>query len=323
MGSEYIRHELLRNESIRMITLINFNFSLKDRKIITRSGMYFEPNLDSFICFSCNLIMDKRTDIYTISIKHCKENINCKFIKNRDISIRYNRGQFLKSCDVYRNHIIDDNENDMVEIIEDFNLEYCNTIQKPECNTIKFLRYLDSPLYIPQGGYTNSEFDVEKFFVAMRSEKHRLQTFRIQNHSYPTFHIAPHFVEFLAKNGFIYCLSGMNIQCVFCRKIFGDYDDMDDILLIHESYSRYCNFNIPEMRKKLNLPIEPLKMLDEESNLGQKLDYTLLCKICCEKSLNITFSCGHLYMCEDCSKRTSNCPICKKKLESPLKIFIS
>lgn len=40
------------------------------------------------------------------------------------------------------------------------------------------------------------------------------------------------------------------------------------------------------------------------------------CSLCCENQSNVTIQpCQHKTFCEDCTKRLSNCPICRCPIE--------
>ena len=47
-----------------------------------------------------------------------------------------------------------------------------------------------------------------------------------------------------------------------------------------------------------------------------------LCKICWERPVEITLSpCGHLVLCEPCSRNVTQCPICRKEVVSSLRTY--
>ncbi len=55
MSVEYIRHELLRHESIRESTFEKWqNNKVNPRKLVS-AGFYYDSNNDQVICFSCGI----------------------------------------------------------------------------------------------------------------------------------------------------------------------------------------------------------------------------------------------------------------------------
>jgi hypothetical protein len=48
------------------------------------------------------------------------------------------------------------------------------------------------------------------------------------------------------------------------------------------------------------------------------------CKICYEKDANMVFlPCGHLVVCETCSSRIRECPLCRRPIDGVLKAYLS
>lgn len=71
---------------------------------------------------------------------------------------------------------------------------------------------------------------------------------------------------------------------------------------------------------------DEIKNITEERNTLKKkfdeLEQTLECNICMDRKVNITLlPCMHCY-CEECSKKVTSCPFCKKKITQRRKIFM-
>ncbi|XP_060068508.1 baculoviral IAP repeat-containing protein 3-like [Ylistrum balloti] len=63
--------------------------------------------------------------------------------------------------------------------------------------------------------------------------------------------------------------------------------------------------------------------LSDESNHLRRLE-RLMCKICLTEEVRVTFlPCGHLICCMECSKMVSRCPICRERIETRIKCYIS
>lgn len=66
--------------------------------------------------------------------------------------------------------------------------------------------------------------------------------------------------------------------------------------------------------------INELKL--ENKEYKEKIIEQNECIICIENKLQIVFvPCGHICSCVECSKRLNQCPICRKNIDSCLKIF--
>lgn len=88
--------------------------------------------------------------------------------------------------------------------------------------------------------------------------------------------------------------------------------------------------------KKLQELIVSLKSEDKNKNKEKQLLGTIqhlqslirssepVCKICYEKPIQMVFSdCNHACCCESCSTKLKQCPICRKRISSMLRIVFS
>ena len=48
------------------------------------------------------------------------------------------------------------------------------------------------------------------------------------------------------------------------------------------------------------------------------------CKICAEREVQVVFiPCGHLVACEICSHKLKECPICRQKIKTHVRTYMS
>ena len=66
---------------------------------------------------------------------------------------------------------------------------------------------------------------------------------------------------------------------------------------------------------------------DEEERLRQenlRLKDERLCKICADKELGVVFiPCGHFVTCTNCASLLTNCPVCRSRITSLVKTYLS
>jgi len=84
--------------------------------------------------------------------------------------------------------------------------------------------------------------------------------------------------------------------------------------------------NIYKKTSKGIKPIELCLKLDlrteiETFHRTERNKQKLICKICLESVLDLSFECGHAF-CTPCSKEREICPICKQELTNPRKLYI-
>ena len=82
----------------------------------------------------------------------------------------------------------------------------------------------------------------------------------------------------------------------------------------------------PTTSLEVQLPIQRSKdddkvMLQQENEILREAG---LCKICADKELGVVFiPCGHLVSCRNCKASLANCPICRRIINSFMKIYYS
>jgi len=76
------------------------------------------------------------------------------------------------------------------------------------------LETLNLPIFIPPVPQSEKFMNIEMFFITMRSEERRLETYNIDSYPFP---FGADYATKLAKNGLFYTLLNCTVQCAFCR----------------------------------------------------------------------------------------------------------
>jgi hypothetical protein len=75
----------------------------------------------------------------------------------------------------------------------------------------------------------------------------------------------------------------------------------------------------PELEEDI---IDDSKSLLGTSNRSEQWNDDKLCKICLdEEKCMLTLPCRHISMCEQCVTYVKDCPICRSKIDSTIKVF--
>lgn len=126
----------------------------------------------------------------------------------------------------------------------------------------------------------------------MRSVTKRHQTFKTRSESK------------WAECGFYFSLINKCYVCAYCNCRVQSLPDDVCMWAAHEQWSSSCLF----------LKIRKRRAMDV-SNADQ-------CVVCMNVQKNcVTLPCKHLCMCSDCTKTIFQCPLCRLKIDSILKIF--
>jgi hypothetical protein len=78
---------------------------------------------------------------------------------------------------------------------------------------------------------------------------------------------------------------------------------------------------VPEAEKSNIEILDPAqnKVDEKSSSSGDNL-----CRICLDKERNILFKpCHHILTCADCSRTVRECPLCRKKIEKRVRIYLA
>ena len=111
----------------------------------------------------------------------------------------------------------------------------------------------------------------------------------------------------LVKCGFFWTQEDLFVRCFWCDleinyRWFNSENALDDHLQMKPNCAFAQNVNISAEIK----------------------EDRLLCKICLTNEMEVVFlNCSHLACCKACSKKCTNCPICRKFIRETLRIYIS
>jgi hypothetical protein len=320
MSAEYIRHELLRHESVRAGTFQkwpqrNVNF----HKLVS-AGFYYESNGDEVICFSCNVRISGWVKSTHAFLMHRSLSPNCSFLKGTDISI--NRIAVGSLPDPLAMPLVCASELRNIREGFPFITGSCN-LERPPIKDVRYNNYLPangslkeintyykSPVKIPASEKPNSVICIESFFQMMMNRREiRLQTFKVNQ--WPLTTPNP---EAMADSGFFYCLLNDHVQCAFCRCVIGGWSSESNPLEVHRKIFPHCPF-IRQIQS-----IEDARILNEmrestNSSAATSLINSFNCKICYDNEIAVRFSCKHAIACKSCSVRLIHCPVCRTAIK--------
>ncbi|CAG2102052.1 unnamed protein product [Medioppia subpectinata] len=271
---------------------------------IAALGFYADNNIQSFVCFSCMLIV-RFKDWKDIHEHHRKTSPFCAFIQGRDVSIGDDkpRTEFSPKCQGFTNfsnietfnrRLSDANRN---KVLRHYSL---NTPYLNAAPTLKsyVLTTIFSPVYIPK--------------LLRSDQENRLKTFNVHTYTFPptaSDFPYPEISDMLARNGFFYTLYNSVIQCAFCRVVISNITHItmeEDVLSMHAIFSRDCQLisgkdvgNIPRIITHTATPTE------NESHQ---------CKVCLINQIDVIYKCGHFVVCSSCATQMNSCPTCRAPL---------
>ena len=318
----YTRHEIFRHEGCRLYSMIGVNIENTDH--IAKVGFYADQQSGRFICFSCNQNYEFSYYSYNeIDRKHQKDSKFCSFLSGLDVSISYkpvrpdSEVAVLGIANLTKKRFCGRTIEEWYirKHNENYDSDNYRIIYRKNVHSL-YLKKVETPIEVPPVRDTRRTFNVESFFVVMRVEQNRLDTFRRKRHPFPE---EPEFWEKLAKWGFFYTLLNSTIQCAFCRIVLGNVSSHFNIQQIHLQYSTSCRFANNDSSIG-NIPRVPVTYTTSPTD-----NESIQCKICCVNLINITYECGHLFMCSDCADRLPNklCPTCKQPLNFRRKVFFT
>lgn len=204
MDPHYIRHELLRHESVRIFSMMKIE--IEDKLKIAALGFYADTEIKAFVCFSCQQIV-KFVDSKEIHQIHRFITPQCSFLNGRDVSVGYRQWgpdyTYISLLGISQFNNPKWFSRPITEsiaklVLKEFTL--AKSSLEARLSPIKsFLGVLHLPMYIPSVNNSNKVLNIEQFFITMRYEERRIQTFQIKN--YP-FVFSKELAHNLAKNGF-------------------------------------------------------------------------------------------------------------------------
>ena len=316
MTSFYVRHELMRHESLRAYSLIPVD-TIEDKRKIAKLGFYADTQLKAYVCFSCHFVVKFRSNI-DIAKTHCNISPSCAFLCGRDVSISdiqlaIEQPQAVvvlgvpnfQNTDYFYRPMNETDRKKLESLSKD-----CFAIEVKKSNKKYFLGKLYSPIEIPTISDSNKYLNIEVFFLQMRFEKNRLHTFEYKKFPY---YFSETFAQNLAKNGFFYCLLNNIVQCAFCRIVLYNSND-NQIVKYHLTASKSCKFALGKECGNISF-VE--NIITSQTDIFEKQ-----CKICLMNEVNLSYNCGHM-LCFDCSQLVKNCPMCRSSLTGRRVIYWS
>ncbi|XP_064212079.1 inhibitor of apoptosis 1 isoform X2 [Tribolium castaneum] len=281
----------LTKEADRLSTFIDWKSSAVTPEALAKAGFYFLNNPskpDLVKCAFCKAeICSWEQDDEPLS-EHVRWSPNCPFAKEKSQNLRVPaQGQ-----DVCGN----------VEL-------FPNSV--PESETFRMLRTMIRP-------YEDKKARLESFATWPSSAKQSPET--------------------LADAGFYYRGVEDHTICFSCGGALRDWKDEDEPWEEHAKWYPRCEFlvaskgqgYINQVQKKMagvsasNVTKEN-ESTEEKSECGAASeDGVILCRICDRFERNTVFMpCKHIIACTQCSDVMQNCPICRKGIDSKIKVYIS
>lgn len=143
--------------------------------------------------------------------------------------------------------------------------------------------------------------------------------------------------EQLSDAGFFYTGRGDRVICFSCGGGLGQWGENDDVWEEHGlhygecKYMQLCkglNFHAEMIEREASAQLEAMHIhIPEKDETKLECDRDNLksneCQICCVNKYNTTFiPCGHVCACTKCASSLLQCPLCRKRIENVLRIFL-
>jgi len=110
---------------------------------------------------------------------------------------------------------------------------------------------------------------------------------------------------------------GKHLTLFYCKGLFSRLKRDLIFSLLQKILSPYKITEEKEDRK------EREESDDEKEKKEEKEGENKLCRICFDSEQNILLvPCSHVCVCDQCVQRLTNCPVCRKKIESSTKVFL-
>lgn len=141
----------------------------------------------------------------------------------------------------------------------------------------------------------------------------------------------------LAKAGLFYTGKGDRTICFYCGGGLKDWDEVDIPLVEHHKWYPECEYLLlysdeleEEQRKQSTLSKNQNESKNSDSlktnNVEKDTTFSnssLECKICLRNQISYVFMpCGHLVSCKECLTALSDCPMCRMKIESAVRVYL-
>ena len=308
-----IRHELLRQESIRYFTFTLNEF--ESPRYLVDCGFYYEPYSKRIYCFSCNFNLHYSKSYRNLSELHTKWSTNCEFINGFDVSIKTPIFHITNECVGWPK----DSSTDLGLPLHMYAIQ--RSMKDPPVlysfNKTRgiHLKAFYSPIYIPSNEDDRRILDVKYYFKMLKKVSVRLETFKLEGYKYP---YSNESAEKLAEQGFFYTLFNDAVQCAYCRIVInGRFNNHFDRL--HKCLRENCEVFNPN--RKVKIEVNKRKKTEIEEVSRQRFD----CVICLTDVREYFCKpCMHLTHCQKCYEisKPKNCVICRKEKVKFSKLFV-
>jgi hypothetical protein len=125
----------------------------------------------------------------------------------------------------------------------------------------------------------------------------------------------------LSSCGYYYFGESDRVACFYCGTGAHEWLSDDNPWVEHAIHSNKCTYLLINKSKSLQ-PLSVDNGIEAESKA--KSSSNNLCVICqSEEAHFVLLPCSHLCLCRECVCTQDRCVICRKKIQSILKIFIS
>ena len=317
-ASHYIRHELLRHDSIREHTFTFKKFDFPQH--ISSCGFYFEPYSERIFCFSCHFSLGYLPSYKNLNELHRQWSPKCLYIAGKDVTIKSSIFQFNIECVGWPS------------VSSPSTLDYTSIFLQPKIGVnhipLRHIRYkcrnLRLPQFqaitrIPEHYQDNRVMDVEYFFSIMSNYKLRLQTYNVDGYRFP---FSDKLAKELANSGMIYTLFGGAVQCVYCRKVFSGSINTLDLDVFHRWNSSSCKF----LTMRNSSDFDEHDVIPEVNVQNMDLEYDARCLICLTNCRQIfSYPCMHLTHCLKCfnENRPDSCIVCREPHVKYHKVYVT
>lgn len=308
----YIRHELLRHNSIREKTLSLKHFNCP--QYIIDCGFYYEPNSDRIYCFSCNFNLSYSANYIKLHQLHFMWSPNCSYLHGKDVTIR--TPKVLSNLECVGWPTVANLSSPNAPLNSSFDENLGEIMPSPCDKTRKIeLKSFYAITRIPRVDTDFFVLDIERFYKVMRSYKRRLETFKIEGYRFP---YSDKYAEDLAQSGMIYTLFNGAVQCVFCRKVFNGIHNEVDIEIFHRWNSPKCEF----LQQRY---VSEFKVYIPNGHVSTPNAFDATCLICLTEVRQIfSYPCMHLTHCINCFNRRKEekCIVCRQPGVKYHKLFV-
>ena len=302
MSKSYLRHALLKSAKARLDT---FKYTIYESNAVSfmENGLYFQNN--ALICFSCSGGSNLDSIAENIQDIHLQD---CQYIKGLDVSIyvrpnsevgEYVAAKLNKPIEELYPRIANPACGDLRAftpvITSKFNLHTIPGVQRRE---------IEKPI-------KNALLNARLFYLLMRKEINRLDTFNMVSYKWPHTFIN---ARQLVREGFYYTLIEDIICCYVCRICIGGFTRSSNVIEVHNRFSPDCPIRSEQyVINELGISVE--KTCNESA--------TVECKICYKRSICIVFDCNHLLCCHVCARSIQICPMCRAVILTKREVMIS